>query len=98
MLTKDTLVSAAQGPVAAALGEEMALLDVDSGRYFAFNPIGTDLWCWMQTPTSFGTLLERIQTEYAVDEATCARDLQVWLERLQSRGLVEIRRPDGRGN
>jgi hypothetical protein len=97
MLSKDTLVSVVSGPVAASLGDELALLDVASGRYYAFNPLGTRLWQWMQPPTSFGALLARIQAEYAVEETTCARDLAVWLEQLRSRGLVELRRPDEGG-
>ncbi len=96
MLSKDTLISVVSSPVAASLGDELALLDVATGRYYAFNPLGTRLWQWMQTPTRFGALLERIQAEYEVEESTCARDLAVWLEQLRSRGLVELR-PDERG-
>lgn len=94
MFEKETLVCVASGPVAAELGDELALLDISSGRYYAFNDIGSRLWSWMQTPISVGSLLARIMAEYEIDESTCAQDLDLWLQQLQARGLIVTQRPE----
>jgi hypothetical protein len=74
--------------VAAEVGEELVLLNVESGVYFGLDPIGTRVWQLLTEGADEDTLVARLLAEYEVTEEILRADLTVLFEQLVERGLV----------
>jgi hypothetical protein len=72
------------------LGGEMVLLDLESGRYFGLDEVGTRFWSLLSEGTGLDEAGRRLLAEYAVDRATLQRDLVALIEDLEENGLVEL--------
>ena len=87
--TASTLRIAAE-PVSTSIPDETVILDARAGRYFALPGVGARVWELLATPTTLGALVATITDEYAVDAATCERDLRSLLHDLRSAGLIVV--------
>jgi len=70
------------------LDGEAVLLDLAGGRYYGMNEVATFAWERIVEGVSFGELVERVQAEFEVDEATATKDLAALVEALLERGLA----------
>jgi PqqD family protein of HPr-rel-A system len=74
--------------------EEVAILQVRSGRYFALREVGARIWDLLQEPRPVSEILQAVLAEYDVEPARCEQDLRALLEGLRERGLVEVLKTD----
>jgi hypothetical protein len=88
MMTQ-TVVRAAPGLLASPVGDEVALLHLDSGRYYGLSPTAACLWPRLQQPARVAELLAWLLDNYAVDEAVARADLLDLLGNLLRAGLIE---------
>ena len=72
------------------------ILGLRDGVYFELNEVGARIWQLLQQPRSLQSVLATLLDEYDVGAAQCEADLLSLVERMLSRGLVEIR--DGPGS
>jgi hypothetical protein len=91
-LPKDALVQAATDQVSSVLGEEAVILNLQEGKYFGLNPVGTRVWQLIQTPRTVEAILAGLLEEYDVTPEQCERDLMDLLSRLADAGLIEVQR------
>jgi hypothetical protein len=84
-----TIVVASKRNVSCALGDEAAILDMRSGKYYGLNPLGASIWKLLDQPKTVGELRAAILKEYEVDPAKCESDLLLLLERLRTEGLIK---------
>jgi hypothetical protein len=66
------------------------MLDVQQGKYFGLDGIGSDIWARMEAPLQVRDLCGQLVAAYAVDEKTCQRDVIALLEQLRDSGLIEV--------
>ncbi|HEY7876654.1 MAG TPA: PqqD family peptide modification chaperone, partial [Gemmatimonadaceae bacterium] len=52
--------------LAATQGEETVLLDVERGRYYALNEVGSRIWSLVCEGVPFAGIVERLRAEYDV--------------------------------
>jgi Coenzyme PQQ synthesis protein D (PqqD) len=71
-------------------GDESVLLNLQQGRYFGLDEVGTRMWTLLTSGKSFDETYDILQSEYDVDPARLRQDLENLIERLKSNGLVEI--------
>ena len=91
ILTPDVQLVARRDVLASDVGDQASiLLDPQSGRYFSIEGAGMTVWAALATPSTVASLAELVQAEYAVDHATCERDVVALLDDLIGRGLVEV--------
>lgn len=86
-----TVVVAAKDQVSCSLGDEAAILHMQSGIYYGLDPVGARIWNLMQEPRTVEELCTAIVAEYEVEPARCAGDLFALLGKLQTEGLIEVR-------
>jgi hypothetical protein len=72
---------------------ESVLLNLDGGRYFGLDDVGTDMWKALTTSSSIGEALAQLAAQYDADTALLRRDLESLIDRLIEHGLLKI---DGR--
>jgi hypothetical protein len=81
-----------QGQVSTDLGEEVAILHIESGKYFALNAVGARVWELVADGSTVDEILAAMLGEFDIDAERCERDLTQLLLELEERRLVEIDR------
>ncbi|MEL7166108.1 MAG: PqqD family protein [Pseudomonadota bacterium] len=86
----NTLFKKADGVVASDLGEEWALLDLESSMYFTLNAVAVEVWKTLeQHPADINALVEVVVQKFDVASDVCRNDVQSLLGDLTDAGLVE---------
>jgi len=94
-ITIESIVSVAADQVSCELEGEAAILNLTSGAYHGFDPVGLAVWNMIARPIVVGEIVDAMIAQYDVDRARCERDLLALLAKLDERGLIQI--SDGAG-
>ena len=76
--------------IAADVGEEAVILDIQSGYFFQLNQTAARIWTLLESQTSAGALCAKMAESYSVDPATCRGDVIGFIADMRDRGLVDI--------
>lgn len=87
-MSDDTVFVAADGLATAHLDDEAVLLDVNAGIYYGLNEVGARVMDLLQEPTSLGTLVDVMLTEYEIDREPLRQDLVAFLQAMTAQRLV----------
>jgi hypothetical protein len=79
----DVLVQELQG--------EAVLLNIQSGRYFGLDEVGTRMWAAITSAESLRAASEALLAEYEVTRERLEGDVRALVEKLVEYGLVEVR-------
>jgi hypothetical protein len=74
--------------VCQALGDEAVLLNLNNGRYYGLDPVGTRMWTLLLDLRDPEAVVRQVMLEYDVDEARCRSDVASLVGRLEQAGLV----------
>jgi hypothetical protein len=85
-------VSISQDVVSESADGEVVLLDLKRGVYYALDPVGSHFWGLLQDGLDVDAARAKMLTEYDVSAEQLSRDLDVLLEDLSGRGLIEWKR------
>lgn len=72
------------------VADELVILSLESEEYFGLDPVGARLWHLLTSHGTVGSAFEAALSEYDVDQATLARDLDRLLDELASRRLIDL--------
>jgi predicted transcriptional regulator len=70
--------------------DESVLLNLASECYHGLDDMGTSMWQTLIQSENIQAAYEKLLSEYDVDEVTLQKDLEMFIERLVERGLVEV--------
>jgi hypothetical protein len=90
-ISGNSAVVASTDQVSSNLVDEVVILNRKSGVYYGLNDVGVFLWNLIQEPKTVNEIRDAILEEYEVDFDRCERDLFALLQKLATKGLVEIR-------
>lgn len=90
MITRDAIVERNSDLVTAPMGEELAMMDMDSGTYFVLDEVAAFLWEKLAEATSVSALLGAVQARYDVAPAQCEADVLPFLQRLHAKRLIRV--------
>jgi hypothetical protein len=85
-----TLVRVSERVVFRDLDGEAVLLDLESGRYFGLDEVGTRVWTLLVEGLDLGAVKAALAQEYDVDVGRLERDILELVDRLAENGLVAI--------
>lgn len=89
MLTRDTRLRLADRAVTRKIGDETAIVDIESGQYFGLDAIGTRFLELLEIEGSIGAVLPLMLREYAVAEEDLQTDLVRLSQDMIDSGLLE---------
>ncbi|OPX87436.1 MAG: Coenzyme PQQ synthesis protein D (PqqD) [Pelotomaculum sp. PtaB.Bin104] len=89
-ISVDTIVSQATGLVAADMDGEKVMLNIEKGKYYGINGIGSRIWELLEIPHRVREVVDALLKEYKVEEKTCQNDVLAFLNKLYDQGLVNI--------
>lgn len=72
------------------VGEEIVLLNLETGIYYGLDPVGTRLWELLLEHRSLQPLFEIMLREYEVSPEELHRDIEQLIEELQERALLQF--------
>lgn len=76
--------------IAADIGDEAVILNVQNGYFFQLNRTAALIWGALETPVSVGTLCTKIADAHSVDPATCRQDVIAFIADMHDREIVTI--------
>ena len=71
------------------LGDEVVLLDLESGRYFGLQEVGARAWRLLTASGDTAAVQAQMLDEFEVEEAVLRHDLDALWQGLLDAGLVE---------
>ena len=74
--------------ISGALHDQLVMMDIQQGKYFALNPVATRIWELLETPLTLDTLCAALLGEFEVTPEQCRLDVQEHLAEMQKLGLV----------
>ncbi len=69
---------------------DKVMVDFESGKYFLLKGTAVDIWECIQTETTIGNILSKLQSIYDVDEETCLKGIISFIAQLQQNNFVEL--------
>jgi hypothetical protein len=70
------------------VGDELVLLDFQSGMYYGLDPVGVRMWELLAAGWSLGDVVDTMLGEFDVARETLERDVDALVGELERRGLV----------
>jgi hypothetical protein len=90
MATLTTLVTVPERVLFRDLAGEAVLLEIESGRYFGLNEIGTRIWHLLRPGRPLEAVYSSLLDEYEVPPDRLRKDLCEFIDMLAGKGLLSI--------
>ena len=74
--------------ISGALHDQLVMMDIQQGKYFALNPVATRIWELLENPLTLDALCQTLLHEYDVTPEQCRLDVQEHLSEMRKLGLV----------
>ena len=71
------------------VGEEIIILNMETGDYLGLNSVGAAIWELLKTPQSAEQIIEKLHAEFDVDTETCFRETLEYLKKIEELGLLQ---------
>ena len=88
--SEQAYVVATERQVAANVGEEAVLLQLDQGIYYGLNAVAARVWQLVQTPQAIAALVDQVEREFDVEHARCSQDVRELVAQLAQARLVSV--------
>lgn len=85
----------APSQVSSDLGEEVAILNIETGVYYGLDEVGARVWQLLQTETDVLAIRDSLLAEYEVEATQCEENLLDLMRQLNEEGLIEVWYEDG---
>lgn len=76
--------------LANPVGEEIIILNMETGNYLGLNQVGAAIWDQLQQKSSVQQIIDHLVENYEVDADTCSAETIDYLEKILALGLLEI--------
>lgn len=90
-LTLGTVLVRNEQIPSTVLDGEVGLMSIGTGKYYALNTIGSDIWKVLEKEITVDELITALTSEYDIDNETCIAQVMPFLEKLISEGIVLIK-------
>jgi hypothetical protein len=85
-----TRVSVPDHVMTRAVSGSTVLLDIESGRSFTLDPVGTRVWNLLAESGSAHVAYDTLINEFAVEPQDLERDLHALIGQLAAQGLLQL--------
>ena len=89
----DTRIQIPEDIYTQEIDDETILLDIQSGKYFGLDPVGTRMWQLLRQHGALRPVYEIVLSEYEVAPERLETDLLALTETMIEKGLAKIQTP-----
>lgn len=90
IISLDNIVTQKKGLDATDMDGETVMMDIDRGKYYSFNEVGTSIWNITKKPLMVKEIIAGLLDEFDVDEKTCEISVLDFLSRIYNDELIYI--------
>ena len=77
--------------LSSKIDEEVILMSIEADSYFGLDPIGSYIWELLsKQPSTVNELVVLLTEEYEIDEETCRKDVQIFINDMSTRKLIKL--------
>ena len=74
--------------VQSKIGEEVVMLDMESGFYFGLNSVASVIWGLMANEIGFEELIDQLMAQFEVERSLCEADTQELLDQMLEKNII----------
>lgn len=86
----DALVSRKDAVLFSEVGDNIVMMNADTGDYIDLEGVAADIWRLLETPMPIDALVERLVKLYDVDKDQCLAETTVFLADLHDDNLIVL--------
>ena len=76
----------------ADLNGDKVMMNMDLGKYFALNPVGSRIWEIIEEgPVTMDEIVNKLLSEYDVERNVCSESVNTFLDMLSKENLISIK-------
>lgn len=88
-ITPDTIISRRkEGLLISELGNEMVMMDIESGNYIGLNETGKVIWEMIEQPLTVDELVRQLVGRYDTSYDECSRDTIEYLNKMREQKIL----------
>jgi hypothetical protein len=76
--------------IQSRIGDEIVMLDVESGFYFGLNSVASVIWDMMKEKVDLGTMVDALIKEFDVDRSTCESDTLELIGQMVEKKIIRV--------
>lgn len=85
----NTIWQVSQKVLSSKIDEEVILMSFEADSYFGIDPVGSRIWELLsEKPASINELVVILVDEYEVDEETCRKQVQIFIDEMYIKKLI----------
>jgi hypothetical protein len=89
-MDENTILKQSDTLVSCEIGERIASLNVESGKYHSFNDVASRIWQLAEVPVSVSQICTILVAEYNIKPNQCEKEVLSFLSTLEKDNLVVI--------
>ncbi|MEY4868329.1 MAG: hypothetical protein RIT36_1228 [Bacteroidota bacterium] len=74
--------------VQSKIGEEVVMLDMESGFYFGLNSVASVIWGLLAEGIGFEKLIDQLMAQFDVERALCEADTLELLDQMLEKNII----------
>ena len=74
--------------VQSKIGEEVVMLDMESGFYFGLNSVASVIWGLLAEEIGFGKLIDQLMAQFDVERSLCEADTLELLDQMLEKKII----------
>ena len=90
IITLTTTVSRTPDLLFADVGNEVVMMNIDKGMYYALDDIASEIWALLEVPNRVIDLCTTLLAEFDISLEEGQQDVLAFLVDLQERNLLEV--------
>lgn len=90
MINTNTVVSHRKDIDTTDLNGDKVMMDLEKGRYFSLNSVGSRIWELIEEPTQVNKVIETLLTEYEIEKNECEESVLDFLKGLNNSEIISI--------
>jgi hypothetical protein len=76
--------------VSGKAGEQLVMMNAETGSYMALNEVGKRVWEMIETPREFAEVCALLEKEFEVTPEACRAEVKQFLNELAGHGAVKL--------
>lgn len=89
-ISLETVIIQKTGLDTTNMDGEIVMMDIDRGKYYCFNEVGSRIWELIERKFLVRELIKVLLNEFEVDEKTCEDNVLIFLNRIYNEELISV--------
>ena len=79
--------------IQSKIGEEVVMLDMESGFYFGLNSVASVIWNLLEQEIAFDVLIDKLMETFDVERSLCESDTRELIDQMLEKKIIREVQP-----